>query len=102
MKYKFPQLIAIIAILGVMMLYIPASASSILQPMTDSVNSGIINSKMYTDSALSNIEVDATVTNGIAVYRGTVHSKEQLDELIHIAHSVSGVKGVDTSRVVIK
>jgi osmotically-inducible protein OsmY len=54
---------------------------------------------MYSDSYLSNIHIDATVINGIAVFRGTVHNQGQLRELIRIARSVSGIRGVDVSRV---
>ncbi len=79
----------------------PLFATSILQSMTDSTNSGIINTKMYTDNSLSNIHVDATVTNGIAIFRGTVYSKAQLNELIRIARSVSGIHGVDVSRIAV-
>lgn len=81
---------------------VPIYADSILSPMTDSVNSGIINTKMYTDKSLSNISIDATVINGVAIYSGEVHSKAQLDELVRIARSVSGIKGVDVSKVKIK
>lgn len=77
-------------------------AGSLLQSATDSVNSGIVNTKMATDNKLDNINIDATVVNGIAIFSGNVHSKAQVDELVRIAHSVSGIKGVDVSKVQIK
>jgi len=77
----------------------PVFANSILSPLTDSVNSGIINTKMAADHSLTNINVDATVTNGMAIFSGEVHSKAQQDELISIAHSVSGIQGVDVSKL---
>ena len=80
----------------------PLFASSILQPLTDSTNSGIINTKMVASDRLSGSNVDATVINGVAVFSGQVKSKAQLDELIRIAHSVSGIKGVNVSQITIK
>ncbi|GEM_PF-2862205 len=77
----------------------PIMAEPVLTLMSDSVNSGIINTKIMTDHTLSNIKIDATVVNGIAIFKGTVYSKEQLEELLHIAHSVSGIRGVDISKV---
>ncbi len=77
----------------------PVFATSILSPLTDSVNSGIINTKMMTDNSLSHINVDATVVNGIAIYSGEVNTQAQVNELIRIAHSVSGIRGVNTSRL---
>lgn len=79
-----------------------ATADSIWSPMTDSVNSGIINTKMATDDALDNIRVDATVINGIAIFIGQVNSQAQFDELVRIAGSVSGIKGVNTSKLTIR
>lgn len=75
----------------------PVYANSILSPLTDSVNSGIINTKMVTDNRLKGIHVDATVTNGIAIFSGQVNSKAQAHALVGIAYSVSGIKGVDVS-----
>lgn len=77
----------------------PVWADSFLSPLTDSVNSGIINTKMVTNDSLSHINVDATVINGIAIFTGTVNSRAQVNELIRIARSVSGIKGVDISRL---
>jgi osmotically-inducible protein OsmY len=77
----------------------PAHADSILSPITDTVNSGIINTKMLADHSLSNVHVDATVINGVAVFSGVVNSGAQLHELIRIGRSVSGIRGVDVSRV---
>lgn len=80
----------------------PILATSILTPVTDTVNSGIINTKMAMDNVLSDTNVDATVLNGIAVYSGKVHTKAQLNELVRIAYSVSGIKGVNTKRLIIE
>ena len=77
----------------------PVYANAILTPMTDSVNSGIINTKMATSDRLKGSNIDATVINGVAIFRGQVQSKAQLQELIRIGRSVSGVKGVNTSKV---
>lgn len=80
----------------------PVMADSIMQPMTDSVNSGIINTKVYASQALSNTNINATVVNGVAIFSGTVNSKAQLDELVRIGNSISGIKSVDVSKVTIK
>lgn len=77
----------------------PAFSGSVLTLMSDSVNSGIINTKMSTDSYLDNIHVDATVVNGVAVFSGVVYSKGQVNELIRIARSVTGIKAIDISRL---
>jgi osmotically-inducible protein OsmY len=77
----------------------PVLADSVLSPLTDSVNSGIINTKIAADDMLTNTDIDATVVNGIAIYSGVVNSKAQLNELLRIAHSVSGIKGIDISRL---
>lgn len=77
----------------------PVLASSLVSPLTDTVNSGIINTKMLGDSVLSNTEIDATVVDGIAIFSGTVSAKAQINELIRIARSVSGIKGVNVSKV---
>lgn len=77
----------------------PLFAESVLTLMSDSANSGIINTKILTDKGLDNTNIDATVVNGIAIFSGTVHSKEQVNRLIAIARSVSGVKGVNMSKL---
>lgn len=77
----------------------PLFATSVLTLMSDSVNSGIINTKMATDDRLSNIRVDATVENGVAIFRGVVYSRAQVNELIRIARSVSGIRAIDISRL---
>lgn len=87
---------------GLIILSTPAMASSVWQPMTDTVNSGIINTKMMSDKALSKTQVDATVINGVAVFSGEVDTKAQAEALVRIARSVSGVKGVDVSKLKIK
>lgn len=76
-------------------------AGSILSPLTDSVNSGIINTKIETDDNLGRIDIDATVENGIVIYSGRVNSMRDVNELMRIARSVSGIKGVNTSRLYI-
>ncbi len=76
-------------------------AGSILSPLTDSVNSGIINTKIETNDNLSRIDIDATVENGIVIYSGRVNSMHDVNELMRIAHSVSGIRGVNTSRLYI-
>jgi osmotically-inducible protein OsmY len=76
----------------------PAHAG-LVSAATDTVNSGIINTKIVADDSLDGIEVDATVDNGIAIFSGEVESKAQINRLIRIARSVSGIKGVDVSRV---
>ena len=82
-----------------LLLQSPAFATSILTSMSDSVNSGIINTKIFADDMLSNTDIDATVVNGIAIFSGEVNSKAQVNELIRIAHSVSGIKGINISRL---
>lgn len=77
----------------------PAIARPFWSPLTDTVNSGIINSKMVASDRLENIHVDATVENGVAIFSGTVNNRAQLDELVNIARSVSGVHGVDVTRL---
>lgn len=77
----------------------PVYATSVLTTASDSVNSGILNTKLYTNDKLSKTDVDATVVNGVAVFSGTVNTKAQLDELVRLGHSISGVKGVDVSKV---
>lgn len=77
----------------------PVYADSILSPLTDSVNSGIINTKMATDNRLDGTNVDATVINGVAIFSGEVRSKTQMKILIGIANSVSGIKGVNVSKL---
>jgi len=76
-----------------------AFSGSILTPLSDSVNSGIINTKILADHSLSGTHIDATVINGVAVFSGEVKSTTQKEELVSIANSVSGVKSVDTSRI---
>lgn len=78
---------------------ISAFAGSGLMPITDSVNSGIINTKIIADDKLENADIDATVVNGIVIYTGTVQTRAQLDELIRIGRSVSGIRGVDASKI---
>ena len=97
--YTRIQNIACVVVSTCILISVPAFSTGVLQSMTDSVNSGIINSKMYTDNQLDNTNVDATVENGIAIYRGQVNSQSQVDELVRIAHSISGIKGVDTSNL---
>lgn len=80
----------------------PVFANSFLSPLTDTVNSGIINTKMLTNDALKGAKVDAAVENGIAVFSGVVLSNAQISELIRIGKSVSGVHGVDVSRVSVR
>ncbi len=75
----------------------PLFATSILQSLTDSIDSAIINVKVYTDKSLTNTHIDAIVINGTAIFRGTVSSDAQLNELIQIAHSVASVKNVDAT-----
>lgn len=77
----------------------PVFAHSILSPLTDSVNSGIINTKMDMDERLNNVDIDATVINGIAVFSGVVHNHAELQELFRIARSVSGIKGIDVTQI---
>lgn len=73
--------------------------AGVISAATDTVNSGIINTKIVADDSLDGIEVDATVDNGIAIFSGEVESKAQIQRLIRIARSVSGIKGVDVSQV---
>lgn len=91
-------LIAFLLVFG-LAFSLPSYPGSVLTLMSDSVNSGIINTKMATDDLLSNIDVDATVENGIAIFSGRVNSRAQLQELIRIARSVSGVRGINIARV---
>lgn len=91
---KLSQFIKII-LLSFALLSAPLYAASILQPATDTVNSGIINAKIVGKSQFSN--VDATVNNGIAIFTGRVDSTAQVSQLENIAHSVSGVHGVNVS-----
>jgi osmotically-inducible protein OsmY len=70
-------------------------AGSILEPVTDTVNSGIINTKMVGHDEFSN--VNATVENGIAIFTGEVSSKKQAEKLLRIAHSVTGIRAVNIS-----
>ncbi|TAK72224.1 MAG: BON domain-containing protein [Gammaproteobacteria bacterium] len=77
----------------------PIAQASVLSLLTDSVNSGIINTKMVANHSLSGIDVNATVINGIAVFSGQVNSKAQIEELIHIARSVSGIRGINVSKL---
>lgn len=79
----------------------PAFSNDILTSLTDSVNSGIINTKVATDDLLSNTNIDSTVVNGIAIFSGKVKTQTQVNELVRIAHSVSGINGVDTSHLVV-
>ena len=81
---------------------VTSKAESILSSASDSVNSGIINTKIFADSALSGININATVTNGVAMFSGEVRSEAQLNELIKIGKSVSGIRAVDVSKVKIQ
>jgi osmotically-inducible protein OsmY len=74
------------------------SAGSILSPLTDSVNSGILNTKVYS-STIPTSHLNATVIGGVAVFSGEVNNNAQRDELIRIAKSISGIKGVDTANL---
>ena len=56
-------------------------AAPFWSPLTDSVNSGIINTKMVTSDSLSNINVDATVIDGVAIF---------ISDLVHFAYQVCG------------
>ena len=80
----------------------PLFADSVLEPATDTINSGIIKTKMLTDHSLKNADVSVSVDNGIAYFSGRVTSQSQIDELSSIALSVSGIKGVDISKVKVK
>lgn len=86
-------------LIGLTLISTPVFADSILQPATDSVNSGIINTKILANDSLKNIDINATVEKGVAIFSGRVNSKAQLDELIRIGHSVSGVNSVNVSKV---
>lgn len=77
----------------------PVHAYNIFVPMADTVNSGIINSKMLASDHLDGAHVDATVVNGVAIFKGHVMSEQQKRELIMIARSVSGIKEVDVSGI---
>lgn len=77
----------------------PVHAYNIFVPMADTVNSGIINSKMLASDNLNGAHVDATVVNGVAIFKGHVMSEKQKRELIIIARSVSGIKAVDVSGI---
>jgi hypothetical protein len=77
----------------------PVFAHSAWSPLTDSVNSGIINTKMISEDSLSSIQVDVTVVNGVAIFKGEVQSEVQRNELVRIAKSVSGIKEVDVSKI---
>src|SRR5689334_16025586 len=91
------KLIALFLSFG--LLLSPVYADAILSPLTDSVNSGIINTKMAADNRLNDIQVDATVIDGIAIFSGEVRTKAQVHDLVGIAYSVSGIKGVNISKL---
>jgi osmotically-inducible protein OsmY len=92
----------IMAILSITLLSGAVMADSMWSPVTDTLNTGIINAKMMADHSLDSAKVDATVNHGVVAFSGEVDSKAQLDELASIALSVSGVKGVDVSKVKIR
>lgn len=94
-----PYKTAIALLLSLCFALSPVYANSIFSPLTDSVNSGIINTKMATDNRLDGTDIDATVINGVAIFSGKVQSKAQMKILIGIANSVSGIKGVDISKL---
>jgi osmotically-inducible protein OsmY len=97
MRITYPT----IAILSIALLSSAVMADSMWSPVTDTLNTGIINAKMIADHNLDSAKVNATVNHGVVAFSGEVDSKAQLDELASIALSVSGIKGVDISRVTV-
>lgn len=79
-----------------------AFATSILSPLTDTVNTGIINTKIALDSSLSDLDVDVTVNHGVATLRGNVNTEAQVKKLVQTVRSVSGINGVDISNLKIR
>jgi len=77
-------------------------ADSILSPITDTVNSGIISSKIALDSSLSNVSVNVNVDHGYVALSGIVNTEAEKQRVIKIAQSISGINGVDISRLKVR
>jgi|SRR5579862_8299909 len=74
-------------------------ADSLLSPITDVVNSGVINTKIALDPTLSRLDINATVDHAVVVYSGEVNTDLEIKKLVQISQSVSGIKGVDITHL---
>ena len=77
-----------------------AAAKKTDEVVTDASITAAIKMKMADDKLVSASKIDVDTKDGKVTLNGTVKSQAELDKAVQLAHSVDGVKSVNSNLVV--